>query len=107
VVPYPAVSPRFLGFQPKRAAEFAAGNPVAWYREFLKGTTVLPHSRLFATLQTFGEVAVGLGLVRGLSPQGTSARATPHGSVPHGTRATTVFVSVSITATSFARPTVT
>jgi thiosulfate dehydrogenase (quinone) large subunit len=65
IVPYPAVSPRFLGFQPKRVAEFAAGNPVGWYKDFLEHT-VLPHSALFATLQSYGEVAVGLGLVLGL-----------------------------------------
>jgi thiosulfate dehydrogenase [quinone] large subunit len=65
VIPYPAVSPRFLGFHPKRVAEFAAGNPVGWYKEFLEGT-VLPNAKLFATLQTFGEVTVGLGLVLGL-----------------------------------------
>jgi uncharacterized membrane protein YphA (DoxX/SURF4 family) len=65
VVPYPAVSPRFLAFQPKRVAEFAAGNPVGWYKSFLE-ETVLPNSHLFATLQTFGEAAVGLGLILGL-----------------------------------------
>ena len=64
VVPYPAVSPRFLGFHPKRVAEFAANNPVGWYKDFLEGT-VLPHASLFATLQTYGEVAVGLGLLSG------------------------------------------
>ncbi len=64
-IPYPAVSPRFLGFHPKRVAEFASGNPVGWYKEFLE-QTVLPNTRLFATLQTYGEVAVGLGLVLGL-----------------------------------------
>jgi uncharacterized membrane protein YphA (DoxX/SURF4 family) len=64
-IPYPAVSPRFLAFHPKRIAEFAAGNPVGWYKDFLEGT-VLPNSRLFATLQTFGEAAVGLGLILGL-----------------------------------------
>src|SRR5262245_24776915 len=64
-VPYPTVSPRFVGFQPKRVAEFAAGNPVEWYKEFLE-STVLPHAKLFATLQTYGEVAVGLGLLVGL-----------------------------------------
>jgi thiosulfate dehydrogenase [quinone] large subunit len=64
-IPYPAVSPRFLGFQPKRVAEFAAGNPVGWYKDFLEGT-VLPNSRVFATLQTYGEAAVGFGLVLGL-----------------------------------------
>ena len=41
VIPYPAVSPRFLGFHPKRVAEFASGNPIGWYKEFLEGT-VLP-----------------------------------------------------------------
>jgi PQQ-dependent catabolism-associated beta-propeller protein len=65
VVPYPTVSPRFLAFQPKRVAEFAAGNPIGWYKDFLE-TTVLPHAALFATLQTIGEVAVGLGLLFGV-----------------------------------------
>jgi len=65
VVPYPTVSPRFLAFQPKRVAEFAAGNPIGWYKDFLE-STVLPHAALFATLQTFGEVAVGLGLLFGV-----------------------------------------
>jgi thiosulfate dehydrogenase [quinone] large subunit len=65
VIPYPVVSPRFLGFHPKRVAEFAAGNPVGWYKDFLEHT-VLPHASLYATLQTYGEVAVGLGLVLGL-----------------------------------------
>ena len=65
VIPYPAVSPRFVAFHPKRIAEFAAGNPVGWYKDFLEGT-VLPNSRLFATLQTFAEAAVGLGLILGL-----------------------------------------
>jgi thiosulfate dehydrogenase [quinone] large subunit len=65
VIPYPTVAPRFLAFQPKRVAEFAAGNPIEWYKQFLEGT-VLPNSRAFATLQTFGEAAVGLGLILGL-----------------------------------------
>jgi len=65
VVPYPAVSPRFLGFHPKRVAEFAADNPIGWYKDFLQDT-VLPHAKLFATLQAYGEVAVGIGLVLGL-----------------------------------------
>ncbi len=64
-IPYPAVSPRFIGFHPKRVAEFAAGNPMGWYKEFLE-QTVLPSSTAFATLQAYGEVAVGLGLVLGL-----------------------------------------
>src|SRR5437879_7544802 len=61
VVPYPVVSERFLAFHPKRVAEFAAGNPVGWYKDFLE-TTVMPQSRLFATLQAYGEAAGGLGL---------------------------------------------
>src|SRR6058998_758852 len=65
VVPYPAVSPRFLAFHPKRVAEFAAGNPVGWYKAFLE-QTVLPQASLFATLQALGEVAVGVGLILGL-----------------------------------------
>src|SRR5262245_38454202 len=65
VVPYPTVSPRFLAVHLKRVAEFADGNPIGWYKEFLQ-TTVLPHATLFATLQTFGEVAVGLGLFFGI-----------------------------------------
>src|SRR5215470_14351354 len=64
-VPWPIVSPRFMAFQPKRVAEFAAGNPIAWYKDFLE-TTVLPHAALFATLQTIGEVAVGVGLLFGV-----------------------------------------
>jgi thiosulfate dehydrogenase [quinone] large subunit len=65
VIPYPAVSPRFLNFHPKRVAEFAAGNPVDWYRGFLEGT-VLPHAAVFATFQAYGEIAVGIGLLLGL-----------------------------------------
>src|SRR5881396_16006 len=65
VIPYPTVSPRFVGFQPKRVAEFAAGNPIGWYKDFLE-STVLPHASVFATLQAYAEVAVGLGLVLGL-----------------------------------------
>jgi len=65
VIPYPVVSPRFLAFQPKRVAEFAAGNPVGWYKDFLE-QSVLPKASLFASLQTYGEVAAGIGLVLGL-----------------------------------------
>lgn len=64
-IPYPVVSPRFLGFHPKRVAEFAAGNPVGWYKEFLEGT-VLSNAKLWATLQAYAEAAVGVGLVLGL-----------------------------------------
>src|SRR5438046_10684935 len=65
IVPYPAVSSRFLAFQPKRVAEFAAGNPVAWYKEFLENT-VVTHGKVWAMLQAYGEAAVGIGLVLGL-----------------------------------------
>jgi uncharacterized membrane protein YphA (DoxX/SURF4 family) len=65
ILPYPAVSARFIGFHPKRVAEFAAGNPIGWYRDFLE-QTVLPHAALFATLQVWGEVAVGIGVTLGL-----------------------------------------
>jgi thiosulfate dehydrogenase (quinone) large subunit len=65
VIPYPAVSSRFLAFQPKRVAEFAAGNPIAWYKEFLENS-VIPHATVWAMLQAYGEVAVGVGLVLGL-----------------------------------------
>ena len=64
-IPYPAVSPRFLGFHPKRVAEFAAGNPIFWYKDFLE-QTVLPNATTYARLQAYGEVAVGLGLILGL-----------------------------------------
>src|SRR5262249_31897014 len=64
VLPYPTVSPRFIGFHPKRVAEFAAGNPIGWYKDFLE-QTVLPNAALFATLQGWGEVAGGIGLTLG------------------------------------------
>ena len=64
VVPYVTVSSRFIGFHPKRVAEFAAGNPVGWYKDFLENT-ILPNAALFAKLQTYGEVAVGIGLILG------------------------------------------
>ena len=65
LVPLPIVSPRFLGVHARRVAEFAAGNPLPWYRDFLQDV-VLPHASTFATLQVIGEVVVGLGLVLGL-----------------------------------------
>ena len=64
LIPYPTVSPRFLGVQPKLVGQFAAGNPITWYKEFLENT-VLPNAAVFATLQAFGEAAVGFGLVLG------------------------------------------
>ena len=64
VIPYPAVSPRFLGFHPKRVGEFAAGNPVEAYKQFLE-QTILPNAKVWAALQAYAEVAVGVGLVLG------------------------------------------
>ncbi len=66
VIPYLAVSPRFLAFHPKRVAEFAAGNPIWWYKNFLEGT-VLPSAQTFATFQAYGEVVAGIGLILGLA----------------------------------------
>ena len=65
LVPYIDVAPRFINFYPKRVAEFAAGNPIGWYKDFLE-QTVLPHAATFATLQVWGEVAVGIGVTLGL-----------------------------------------
>src|SRR5215468_7592251 len=48
----------------KLTVEFANGNPVEWYKQFLEGT-VLPNARLFANLQGYGEVVVGIGLILG------------------------------------------
>lgn len=64
ILPSLDVTPRFLAFHPRRVAEFAAGNPVGWYKEFLE-STVVPNAKLFATLQAYGEALVGLGLVLG------------------------------------------
>src|SRR2546425_1183308 len=75
VVPYPAVSARFLGFHPKRVAEFAAGNPVGWYKDFLEDT-VLPNSRTFASLQAYGEAALGHVRERWRSRRPTGASRT-------------------------------
>src|SRR3989442_6574451 len=66
VVPYLAVTPRFIGFQPKRVAEFANGNPVDWYKQFLEGTD-WPNARLSATSQAYGRVAVGIASLRAFS----------------------------------------
>jgi uncharacterized membrane protein YphA (DoxX/SURF4 family) len=63
--PYPTVTERFINFLPKRLAEFAAENPIVWYRQFLTETAI-PHATLFAFLEAFGEVGVGLGLTLGV-----------------------------------------
>ena len=78
VVPYVTVSSRFVGFHPKRVAEFAAGNPVGWYKDFLENT-ILPNAALFAKLQTYGEVAVGVGLIAGFCVGLTALVALSHG----------------------------
>jgi PQQ-dependent catabolism-associated beta-propeller protein len=65
IVPYIDVSARFVNFHPKRVAEFAAGNPVEWYREFLE-KIVLPHAGVLAKLQAYGEAIVGVTLLVGL-----------------------------------------
>ena len=65
IFPYPAVSQRFIGFHPKRVADFAAGNPVEPYKQFIQ-ETVLPNAQLFARLQAYGEAVVGFGSLTGL-----------------------------------------
>ncbi len=64
-LPYPTVTQRFINFLPKRLAEFASENPVLWYQQFLTGTAI-PHATLFAFLEAFGEVGVGIGLTLGI-----------------------------------------
>jgi uncharacterized membrane protein YphA (DoxX/SURF4 family) len=64
-LPYPTVTQRFINFLPKRLAEFASENPILWYQRFLNETAI-PHATLFAFLEAFGEVGVGLGLTLGL-----------------------------------------
>ena len=70
-IPLPTVSQRFINFLPKRLAEFASDNPVGWYHQFLVETAI-PHAKLFAFLETFGEVGVGVGLILGLLTSFTS-----------------------------------
>ena len=64
-LPVPGATERWLGFLPGRLAEYAAGNPLPWYRAFLEHVAV-PHAQLFAQLTALGEAAVGVGLVLGL-----------------------------------------
>ena len=64
VIPVPAPSARWIGFLPTRLAEFARGNPIGWYRDFLL-LYAIPHAHVFAALTAFGEAAVGIGLVFG------------------------------------------
>lgn len=65
VVPYPIVSPRFLTLHARRLQELAATTPFPWHRDLLE-ERVLPHATLAGTLEAWGEVAVGVGLVLGL-----------------------------------------
>jgi uncharacterized membrane protein YphA (DoxX/SURF4 family) len=64
-LPYPTVTQRFINFLPKRLAEFASENPILWYQQFLTQTAI-PHATLFAFLEAFGEVGVGIGLTLGV-----------------------------------------
>ncbi len=64
-IPLPAATDRWIGFMPKRVAEFAAGNPIGWYKEFLEGT-VVHNPKIFGFLTAWGEFSVGVGLTLGL-----------------------------------------
>ncbi|MFQ5989689.1 MAG: TQO small subunit DoxD [Candidatus Methylomirabilales bacterium] len=64
-LPLPTATDRWIGFMPKRIAEFASGNPIGWYKEFLEGT-VLHNAKTFAFLTAWGEFTVGVGLTLGL-----------------------------------------
>jgi len=64
-VPYPTDHPALYHFLPKRLAEFASENPILGYQQFMNQTAI-PHVTLFAFLEAFGEVGVGLGLTLGV-----------------------------------------
>jgi len=64
-LPLPTATDRWIGFMPKRIAEFASGNPIEWVKEFLEGT-VLHNPKLFAGLTAWGEFSAGVGLTLGL-----------------------------------------
>ncbi len=72
IAPFPAVSDRWVGFMPEQVAEYAAGNPLVIYREFLQ-EVVVANGALFAHLTAFAEVAIGIGLVLGLFTRWTAA----------------------------------
>ncbi len=63
-LPVPTASDRWILVMPKLVGQYAAGNPVAFFRAFLE-QTVVSHATLFAQLTAFGEAAVGLGLLFG------------------------------------------
>lgn len=65
IIPVPVASERWVAFLPTRLAEFADGNPLGWYREFLTEVAI-PNAPLVAHLTAYGEAVVGLGLVLGL-----------------------------------------
>jgi uncharacterized membrane protein YphA (DoxX/SURF4 family) len=64
-LPLPTASERWMGFLPIRLAEYADGNGIALYRDFLREVAI-PHADVFSVLTAFGESAVGVGLVLGL-----------------------------------------
>jgi uncharacterized membrane protein YphA (DoxX/SURF4 family) len=63
-LPVPTASDRWIRVMPKLVGQYAAGNPVGFFRAFLE-QTVVSHATLFAQLTALGEAAVGLGLVFG------------------------------------------
>ena len=64
-LPLPAATDRWIGFMPKKVAEFASGNTIGWYKELLEGT-VLHNTKTFAFFTAWGEFTVGVGLTLGL-----------------------------------------
>jgi uncharacterized membrane protein YphA (DoxX/SURF4 family) len=65
VLPVPVVQDRWIHVMPTIVEKQAAGNPVAFYKDFLEHT-VLTHANLFAHLTAWGEVVAGIGLTLGL-----------------------------------------
>lgn len=65
IVPFPAVSERWIAVMPKIVAKQASENPLSFYKNFLEGV-VLPNSNLFAHLTAWGETVTGIGLTLGL-----------------------------------------
>src|SRR5256884_5735587 len=63
-LPVPTASDRWIHVMPLLVTKYAEGNPVGFFREFLRAT-VVSHEMLFAQLTAFGEAAVGLGLLFG------------------------------------------
>src|SRR6476659_8585788 len=60
IVPFPAVSDRWIAVMPKIVAKQASENPLSFYKNFLEGV-VLPNSNLFAHLTAWGETVTGIG----------------------------------------------